>query len=250
MSEQEGEKLYRNRQPRKPRPPRDPRKSRRKRRYYGVSTTVTPLESAFIDQYLIKREITGATIESHKMAQRENEDEAKFKKRALMRGRFLLGRARVQAEYRRRLVQLSEEVHLDKKDVLLEDMRIGLANPKGIYDAKGNLLALNELPDEIAAAVAGYEVKERIIKATRLHDGTYEEEIERRYIYKFWNKGDSLQRLGEYAGAYKTKQAQVQVNLFIALSPEQEAETNLFLEWKTKREIEKARMLPCPQLNS
>lgn len=57
----------------------------------------------------------------------------------------------------------SERVGLNAADVLAELKKLVHCDPRRLFDREGNLIPIHELPDDIAAAIAGVEVEERMV---------------------------------------------------------------------------------------
>lgn len=90
------------------------------------------------------------------------------------------------AEYREMFGTLSNEAGR----VLLEMMRLALANPKDLYDENGDRIPIHELPDDVAATISDVSVMTR-------KDGS------KRYKYKQWDKPRALSLVGKHFGLLK-----------------------------------------------
>jgi len=80
----------------------------------------------------------------------------------------------------------ADEVVVDRNRLLREMLRLALADPRGLVDAKGDLKNLGELDDDIAAAVASVEVDK---------DGKLK--------YRLWDKGAAQEKLAKFLGLYR-----------------------------------------------
>ncbi len=108
-------------------------------------------------------------------------------------------RLRAHAEVRARVAELVEvgtrraEVSVEK--VLRELARIGFADVRRMHDAEGGLRRIAELPDDIAAAVASYEVVKRTVPGI---DGA----VEVTHKIKVWDKARALEMIGRYLAMF------------------------------------------------
>lgn len=77
--------------------------------------------------------------------------------------------------------------------VITEVARLGFADLRKLFDAKGGLLPVDQWPDDIAAAVASVEVDE-------LFEGFGENRVQVGYTkkVKLWDKAKSLEMLGRH----------------------------------------------------
>ena len=106
----------------------------------------------------------------------------------------LLGNVRVKAYVKKKLTEISEEAKIDAIRVLKEEARLAFSDIRKLFK-DGIIIPPDELPDEIALAISGCEIIERIIMGT-----DDEQVVERRFKYKLWDKGQALRRLETYLG--------------------------------------------------
>ncbi len=108
-------------------------------------------------------------------------------------------RLKANPEVRARVAELVEvgarraEVSVEK--VLRELARIGFADVRRMHDEKGGLRRIAELPDDIAAAVASYEVVKRTVPGI---DGA----VEVTHKIKVWDKARALEMIGRYLAMF------------------------------------------------
>jgi phage terminase small subunit len=87
--------------------------------------------------------------------------------------------------------QLTTRIEMKAERVVAEVAAIALADPKDAYDANGELLPINEWPEALRRAVAGFEVEERSIQG--VPTGRV-----RTTKVKFWNKTQALELAMRY----------------------------------------------------
>lgn len=92
--------------------------------------------------------------------------------------------------------QRGEAAGLETERTLREVARIAYADPRRLFDPDGSPIPLHELPEEVAATIASYEV---------WPDG--------RMKIKFWSKVEALDRAMRHAGLYERDNKQLQPNL-------------------------------------
>lgn len=88
------------------------------------------------------------------------------------------------------------ELKIEATDVLRELMVIGFANPKEMFDRRGNLLSIHEMPDSIAKALSGFDVE---VNTNR--DGSQVTTIKPR----FWSKTSALEMIAKHLGMLNEK---------------------------------------------
>jgi|ThiBiot_300_biof_2_1041535.scaffolds.fasta_scaffold01989_2 hypothetical protein len=92
--------------------------------------------------------------------------------------------------------QRGEAAGLETERTLREVARVAYADPRRLFDADGKPIPLHELPEEVAATIASYEV---------WPNG--------RVKVKFWSKVEALDRAMRHAGLYERDNKQLQPNL-------------------------------------
>lgn len=97
--------------------------------------------------------------------------------------------------------QRGEAAGLDTERTLREVARVAYADPRRLFDANGRPIPLHELPEEVAATIASYEV---------WPDG--------RVKVKFWSKVEALDRAMRHAGLYERDNKQLQPSLSLQVN--------------------------------
>ena len=82
-----------------------------------------------------------------------------------------------------RLHQISES------RILQEEACIAYSNPKDIFDRNDRIKRIKDIPDEVARAISSFDITEK-------PNGEVNTKV------KFWDKGKSLNRLGNYLDMY------------------------------------------------
>jgi phage terminase small subunit len=90
--------------------------------------------------------------------------------------------------------ELAREARADQERVLAAECCIAFSDIRKLFNGEAPI-PLEDLPEEVARAIASFEVKERAL----YNDGERVETITT-YKYKFRDKGRSLERLGCWLG--------------------------------------------------
>jgi hypothetical protein len=91
--------------------------------------------------------------------------------------------------------------HCDAERVVAELVKIGLFNPKLLFDAEGNVRPLNEIPDEVAAAIKDIKVSQKVGVGL---DG---KPIRVKFLeYKVHDKLDALKQIAQHLGLLREQQ--------------------------------------------
>lgn len=98
--------------------------------------------------------------------------------------------------------------------MIQEAARIGLLDPARLFDEKGNLLPINDIPAEVRAAIASIEVGEVEI------DGEVTTRVKK---IKLWDKNSALEKLMKHLGSFE-RDNQQKAGLFDAIPREKLAE--------------------------
>lgn len=95
-----------------------------------------------------------------------------------------------------RLAELAKDAcknaDITKDKVLNEIVKLAFANIKNIFNERGQLKAISELPDDIAAMISSIEVVTQNVPNGESIDVQYVSKI------KLWDKKGSLELLGKY----------------------------------------------------
>lgn len=111
--------------------------------------TLTPKQSAFVDEYLVDLNATQAAIRAGYSAKTANEQGAR-----------LLANVSVAEEISERKKKRQERTEITQDRVLQELYRLCFLDIRKAFDEHGNLKPIHELDDDTAAAIAGIEVQE------------------------------------------------------------------------------------------
>lgn len=111
------------------------------------------------------------------------------------------------------LIELrSKRTEVVQDRVLLEVARIAFNDPRKIFDIKGNLLPVNNWPDEIASAISS-------IKLTEVKDFDKDSNVETTIKeIKFWDKGRQLELAAKHLGMLAEKEKPTQLSSPIILT--------------------------------
>lgn len=96
---------------------------------------------------------------------------------------------------RKRQGELAESANVSQERVVLEERRIAFADIGGLFNKDGEILSPNQLPENLARAVAAVEV-------TKKPNG------DTTYKYRFFDKGAALGRLEKILGMYEADNRQ------------------------------------------
>src|SRR5690606_29119368 len=86
--------------------------------------------------------------------------------------------------------------------VMRELYWLATCDPRKLVNGDGVAIPLHELPEDIAACIAGVEVEQI----------SYNGESGTRYKYKFWDKNKALDKLGQYLKLWEARATQVTVD--------------------------------------
>ncbi len=116
-------------------------------------------------------------------------------KRASEQAYQLLQKTTVQALIQQLQEKLSEKTQISAEKVIHEFAKIAFSNPKKLYDASGNIIPINELPEEVAATITEIKTKhfKSKLKKAQLIETTY----------KLHSKTSALESLGKHLGIFE-----------------------------------------------
>ena len=82
--------------------------------------------------------------------------------------------------------------------------RTALCDPKDLFDTKGDMLALNEMPEDIRRAIASCDVE---VTTEVVNSGARESKVVtvRTTKVKFWDKLRAIDQIAKLAGYQKTE---------------------------------------------
>ena len=108
---------------------------------------LTPKQQMFVMEYLVDLNATQAAIRSGYSAKTANEQGAR-----------LLANVSVQAALKEAMDERASRVELTADSVLRELRDLVFHNPKNYYDKNGQLLAVKDMPDEVAKTVHSVKI--------------------------------------------------------------------------------------------
>lgn len=111
---------------------------------------------------------------------------------------LLLTNVDVDAAIQEAIKKRSERTEIDQDRVLLEIARIAFHDPRRAFDSNGWLKAIQDWPDDVAAAVSSIKVR-RIVEDQK--------PVEVAEI-KFWDKGKFVEMAGRHVGAFEADNKQ------------------------------------------
>jgi len=148
---------------------------------------LTANQQIFADEYLKDRNGARAYKVAYKHSKKDET--------ARVNASRLLTNANIINHINTQLEKICEKAQINAERALKEEARLAFSDIRDLFNENGTLIAPNELPDEIALAIAGFEVIERVI--IKNDD---EQVVERKYKYRIWDKGQSLKRLETLLG--------------------------------------------------
>lgn len=151
---------------------------------------LTERQKKFIDQYMVDF-IGGDAVRRSKVFKTKYPDQTAAQ---------LLRNPAVQAEIARRRKAQTDRLQIKADEVLLEIKKLAFSDLRKAFNDDGSLKDMSEIPDDVAAALAGIDVDE-------LFDGRGEDRQKIGYTkkIKLWDKLKALQMLGEHCGIFKPK---------------------------------------------
>lgn len=129
---------------------------------------------------------------------------------ARKKGQEYLAHRIVQERLAERTEQIAADADVTQERVLKEIARIGLFDPRKLFDNVGNPLPIQELSEDVAAAIAG-------LKVTQIGGKDGDEGVGAVIEYKLANKNDALEKLMKFLGAYEKDNKQKNESLAEAL---------------------------------
>lgn len=87
----------------------------------------------------------------------------------------------------------SKRTEVTQDRVLLEIARLAFNDPRKAFDDYGNLLPIQEWPDEVAAAISAIKITE-----LKTDDGS----VSKLKEVKFWDKGKQIELAGKHLGMF------------------------------------------------
>ena len=91
-----------------------------------------------------------------------------------------------------------QKTEITASRTLEELRRLAFADPKGLFDEKGNLKAINDIPEDLRACIASIEVVKRNLVTG---DGM----VDQVHKIRFWSKAVALELLAKHQGLLEEK---------------------------------------------
>lgn len=180
-----------------------------------VSRGLTPKQQAFVVEYVKDKNATQAAIRAGYKA---NNAESVASR--------LVSKSHVKVAIETELVKLCgtalTAAHVTAERVLREYARVGFADPRKLYDDKGNIKPVKELDDDTAAAIVSVEEEIEIeLVPIQNPDGTDSGEIQKVPVRvrkaKLHSKTSALDSMADHLGLFKNGRgpnvAQVVLNI-------------------------------------
>lgn len=149
---------------------------------------LTPKQQQFAREYLKDLNATQAAIRA-----------GYSEKTAKEQGARLLTNVHVASFVQKEMDKRAKRTEIDANDVLREIARLAFVDPRNLFDERGRLKPVTQLPDNIAASVASVEVVTSRIPGSDPVDVEYTSKI------KFWDKRASLELLGKHLKLFTDK---------------------------------------------
>lgn len=163
---------------------------------------LTPKQQRFVDEYLIDLNATQAAIRAGYSA-----------KSAEVQGARLLSNAKVKAAVDEAVAARAERTGITADRVLQEYAKLGFSDIRGFFTPGGNLMPIEDLPDDLAAAISSVEVVTKTLPGTATetledqpHGGALKRagaEVEYTHKLKLWDKGRALDSIARHLGMFK-----------------------------------------------
>jgi phage terminase small subunit len=161
-------------------------------------------QKRFVDEYLIDLNATQAAIRAGYSA-----------KTAGQIGDENLKKPEIAIKIAKRMKDREQRTEITQDRVLLEIARLAFNDPRRAFDSSGNLLPIQQWPDEVAAAISSIKVVEQSV------DG---EAVTQTKEVKFWDKNSAIEKASKHLGLYEAdnKQSNPGVSLIEALNRRRE----------------------------
>ncbi len=157
----------------------------------GLRSQLTKNQRIFCDEYLIDRNGTQSYLVAY--------PNTKKKSTASVSAHHLLRKPKIKEYINERLKDIAKKSAVTVERILQEESLIAFSDMRQLFDGGFVQIAPGDLPENIARAVAGIEIKEKVLYTTD-DDETV---MSRTYKYKLWDKGGSLNRLEKHLGMHQ-----------------------------------------------
>ncbi len=165
-----------------------------------LRSKLTPNQRIFCDEYLVDRNGTRSYLKGY--------PNVKLEETAAAAASRLLKNVKIKAYIEARLAKLQKETEATVERILQEECQLAYSDIRKIFNDEGTTIPPHELPDDIAPAIAGIEITERI-----LISGDDEDVVQRIYKYRFWDKGQALNRIEKHLGMHAPQEVNINYTL-------------------------------------
>ncbi|MGB5834806.1 MAG: terminase small subunit, partial [Thiohalocapsa sp.] len=153
-----------------------------------MARKLTLKQQRFVDEYMVDLNATQAAIRA-----------GYSPRTAEVYAWQLLQKPLVQTAVNDAVARRSTRTQIKADDVLREIARLAFSDIRGLFDEKGNLKPIHELPDDATAALSSFDV------VTRRIPGGEAAEVEYVAKVKLWDKRGSLELLGKHLKLFTDK---------------------------------------------
>ena len=150
---------------------------------------LSPKQKLFVDEYLIDLNASAAARRAGYSPKWINANVQRT-----------LQNTAIQAEIQKRMAARSERTAVTQDRVILEYARLAFLDPRKFFDENGRLISIHKLSEDVAAAIAGIDVKRLVV-------GEDEAPAELVKI-KLTDKRASLQDVARHLGMFEKDNAQ------------------------------------------
>lgn len=149
----------------------------------SAASALTPQQERFCQEYIIDLNGLQAAIRAGYSDKAAKEQASR-----------LLTKANVRARVAELQQTVADKAGISALWVLEEFKKVAGADTRALFDENGNLLAIKDLPDDVAAAISSIEVERRV-------DG-HGEDAEVYHVHKIkrWDKLRALESLAKHLG--------------------------------------------------
>lgn len=148
---------------------------------------LTDKQQRFCEEYLIDLNATQAAIRAGYSVDTAKEQ-----------GCQLLTKLNIQEYIQDRREQIQSKLHITQERVLREYAKIAFCDPRKFFDGGGNPMAIDDLEDDAAGALAGFEI---VVEKTEKDEETIEQSATKKI--KFWDKTKALDSLAKHLGLFE-----------------------------------------------
>lgn len=161
-----------------------------------MASRLTPKQKRFVAELMVDENATQAAIRA-----------GYSPKSAEVNGPRLCRNRRVKEAIDAARLELAKRTQLRQEDVIAELKRVAFADPRQAFDGDGNPIPIHKLPEDVARAIAGTEVRVEDVPGRVLDDGG---EVKARAVasvkkWKWWDKPKALELAMRHLGMLRDK---------------------------------------------